>query len=237
MIKTTLKLLLGTRVFVWHVTFVCLSLTLHVYGHRGGSLGGGGGGTHPKFLSVCAAAKWKMGQGLRNELPVERENAGLRNELEPFELENAGLRKELDPFWAWKWESPELPGRVWLTRGAAERSAFGLSRPWEAMNGLKLKKFWKWWSPEQQNPPKNVKWWCSGTDFFLFICENDMRGTYPICILMEVPPWGRIQEFDIEGAQKIVYAQRTAREPKREERSPSGTGFRARLTVPEALGP
>ena len=38
----------------------------------------------------------------------------------------------------WKWDSPELPGRVWLTRGAA----YGLSRPWEAMNGLKLKKFW-----------------------------------------------------------------------------------------------
>ena len=32
------------------------------------------------------------------------------------------------------------------------------------MNGLKLKKYWKWWSPERQNPPKNVKWqWCSGT--------------------------------------------------------------------------
>ena len=34
------------------------------------------------------------------------------------------------------------------------------------MNGLKLKKFWKWWSPERQNPPKNVKWWCSRTDLF-----------------------------------------------------------------------
>ena len=27
----------------------------------------------------------------------------------------------------WKWDSPELPGRVWLTRGAA----FGLSQPWK----------------------------------------------------------------------------------------------------------
>ena len=43
------------------------------------------------------------------------------------------------------------------------------------MNGLKLKKFWKWWSPERQNPQKKkkVKWWCSGTDFWV-ICENYM---------------------------------------------------------------
>ena len=124
-----------------------------------------------------------------------------------FELENAGLRNELDPFWAWNaslrncqdasgWRSGRL-----LTRGTAECFAFGLSRPWEAMNGLKVKTFWKWWSPELQNPPKNVKWWCSGRDF-LVICENDMlrngnsglkmgvlsHGTYPICIHMEVPP-------------------------------------------------
>ena len=94
---------------------------------------------------------------------------GSGTSLSHFELKNGGLRNELDPFLAWKWDSPELPGRVWLTRGAA----FGLSRPWEAMNGLKLKKFWKWWSPERQNPPKNVKWWCSGTDFGE-ICENDV---------------------------------------------------------------
>ena len=55
---------------------------------------------------------------LRNELPVERENEGLRNELEPFWAWNGGIRNELDPFLAWKWDSPELPGRVWLTRGA-----------------------------------------------------------------------------------------------------------------------
>ena len=102
-----------------------------------------------------------------------------------------GLRNELEPFWAWKWGAPERAWAVlsvkmrgsgtaanpaalpnaWkcesperpLSRGAAERAEL---RPWEAMNGLKLKKFWKWWSPERQNPPKNVKWWCSGTDFF-----------------------------------------------------------------------
>ena len=123
--------------------------------------------------------KVKNGQGLRNELPVERENVGLRNELESF--------------WAWKCGAPE---RAWavlsvkmrisgtpLTRGVAERFAFGLSRPWEAMNGLKLKKFlkmkvsgtakfakkckmvmlrngffgnlWKWYAPERKFRAEN----------------------------------------------------------------------------------
>ena len=81
-------------------------------------------------------------------------------------VKNAGLRNELEPFWAWKmrgsgtnWSVLSVKMRLsgtasqdasgWrsgrlLTRGAAERFAFGLSRPWEAMNGLKLKKFWKW---------------------------------------------------------------------------------------------
>ena len=61
-------------------------------------------------------------------------------------------------------------------------------------SGLKLKKFWKLWSPERQNPPKNVKWWYPER-IFLEICENDSperkfrpengglsRGTFPICI-------------------------------------------------------
>ena len=145
---------------------------------RGGGGGGGGGGEvySPRILVGMCRGKVKNGPGLRNELPVERENAGLRNELEPFwawkcgapdsgtslirfERENASLRNCQD---ASGWRSGQL-----LTRGAAERFAFGLSRPWEAMNGLKLKKCWKWWSPERQNPPKNVKWWCSGTDFLV----------------------------------------------------------------------
>ena len=43
----------------------------------------GGGGYSPTILvGTCAAAKNEP--GLRNELPVKRENAGLRNELEPF---------------------------------------------------------------------------------------------------------------------------------------------------------
>ena len=97
----------------------------------------------------------------------------------------------------WKWDSPELPGCVWLTRGAA----FGLSRPWEAINGLKLKTLWKWWSPERQNPPKKCKMVMLRNGFFgnfwkwyaperKFRAENGgiSCGTYPICIHMEVPP-------------------------------------------------
>ena len=33
---------------------------------------------------VLSRGKVKNGPGLRNELPVARENAGLRNELDPF---------------------------------------------------------------------------------------------------------------------------------------------------------
>ena len=65
--------------------------------------------------------KVKNWQGLRNELPVEREMWGSGTCLSRFERENAGLRNELDPFEVWKYESPEWP----LTRGAAERFAFG----------------------------------------------------------------------------------------------------------------
>ena len=69
--------------------------------------GGGGGGYSPQILVGMCHGKVKKWQGLRNELPVDRENGGLRNELEPFwawiwggsgtslsrfERENAGLR-------------------------------------------------------------------------------------------------------------------------------------------------
>ena len=121
-----------------------------------------------------------------------------------FRRENAGLRNCQD---ASGWHS----GRP-LTRGAAKRFAFGQSRPWEAMNGLKLKKFWKWWSPERQ---KNVKWCLLRTGFVghlwkwyaperKFRAENGglSRGTYPICIHMEVPPppppgWSYIQNLQV----------------------------------------
>ena len=132
--------------------------------------------------------KVKNGPGLRNELPVERENAGLRNELEPF--------------WAWKCGAPE---RAWTVlsvkmrgsgtslirferenanlRNCQDASALPNVRfincvraeqavgAWEAINGLKLKKFWKWWSPERQNPPCKMVMLRNG---FWVICENYM---------------------------------------------------------------
>ena len=48
---------------------------------------GGGGmcGHAPGVLTPdCVGMCVKNGHGLRNELPVEDENAGLRNELDPF---------------------------------------------------------------------------------------------------------------------------------------------------------
>ena len=79
-------------------------------------------------------------------VPRQSENVGLLNELEG---ENAGLRSELERE---SGGSPELTvGRVWLALWPAansgalpERFALGLaavSRPWAAMNGLKLKRF------------------------------------------------------------------------------------------------
>ena len=48
------------------------------------SPGEGGGGYAPQILVGICHGKVKKWQGLRNELPGERENRGLRNELEPF---------------------------------------------------------------------------------------------------------------------------------------------------------
>ena len=84
------------------------------------------------------------------------------------------------------------PGRVWLTRGAAW-SVFsvkmGLSgtartrlanprrcvRAEPAVGGderVEIKEILKMMASGTANPPKNLKWWCSGTNF-LEICEND----------------------------------------------------------------
>ena len=57
--------------------------------------GGGGGGYSPQSLVgiIYVPRQSETGQGLRNELPIERENVGLRNEL--------------GPFWAWKCGDPD----------------------------------------------------------------------------------------------------------------------------------
>ena len=143
--------------------------------------------------------------------PVERENVGLRNELEPSWAWKCGA-----PEWAWALLSVKMRisgmslihferenanlrnGREFAALPNALRS--GLSRLWEAMNGLKLQKFWKWWSPEQQNPPKilivMLRNGFFGNLWKLYAPEQKFRaengslscGTYPICIHMEVPP-------------------------------------------------
>ena len=107
-----------------------------------------------------------------------------RTSLIRFEHENANLRNCQD---ASGWRS----GRP-LTRGAAERKF----EP--AVGGDEIKEILKMMVSGTANPPKYVKWWCSGTDFFVVvICENDMlrnrnsglkmgglsRSTYPICIV------------------------------------------------------
>ena len=169
---------------------------------------------------------------LRNELPVERENAGLRNELEPsswawkcgaperawavklslkknrrgsgtslirFERENASLWNCQD---ASGWRSGRL-----LIRGAAECFAFGLSRPpWAggADKRVEIKGIFKTMVSGTAKSAQLIKWWCSGTDFFVVvICENDtLRNgnsglkmevsraahTYKICLHTVPPP-------------------------------------------------
>ena len=164
---------------------------------RGG--GGGGRGYSPQILVGMCRGKVKNGPGLRNELTVERENAGLRNELEPFwawkcgaperawavlSVKNAGLRNVLDPFWAWKCESPELrPGRVLLALWRSNplplqnMMVSGTAKSAKKKNSDAPERIfcnlWKWYAPERN-----------------FRAENGglSRGTYPICIHMEVPP-------------------------------------------------
>ena len=48
---------------------------------------------------------------------------------------------------------------------------------------------------------------------------------------------GRIQDFQIQGAKKTLYAQCTLRAQEREERRLLRPGFRACLRALEALGP
>ena len=109
----------------------------------------------------------------------------------------------------WCWRSGRL-----LTHDATERFVFGKLYSPERQNLPKF--FFNVDAPERilkmmvsgmaKIRPKYVKWWCSGTDLGE-ICENYMprngnsgltraengglsRGTYPICICMEVPPPG-----------------------------------------------
>ena len=78
------------------------------------------------------------------------------------ELENVELRNELEPFWAWKCGAPE---RAWSILSVKMRISGTAANPRRCRTlcvraepavgddervELKLKKFWKWWSPERQ---------------------------------------------------------------------------------------
>ena len=76
----------------------------------------GGGGVLTPNLVGMGRGKVKNGQGLRNELPVERENVGLRNEREPF--------------WAWKCGAPEREWAVLSVKMRISGTAANPRRCW-----------------------------------------------------------------------------------------------------------
>ena len=126
--------------------------------------GGGGGGVLTPNFGRYVPRQSEKGQG--------------------FELENARLRNELEPFWAWKCRAPErawsvlsLKMRISGTAANPRRCRTLCVRAEPAVGGderVEIKEnFENGGLRRRQNPPKNVKWWCSGTDF-LVICENDM---------------------------------------------------------------
>ena len=137
---------------------------------------------------------WKCGapeRALRAVLSLKMRGSG--TSLSRFERENAGHRNELDPFWAWKCESPELPGRRGAKRSAepavggderveikeiSKMMVSGTAKSAQKCKMVMLRNgflgnLWKWYAPERK-----------------FRAENGglSRGTYPICIHMEVPP-------------------------------------------------
>ena len=136
--------------------------------------GGGGGGTHhKKFVRYVPrqsekwvrAPEWAPGRAWKCWAPE-------RSSLSRFELENEGLWNELDPFWAWKCESPELPGRLWPAANPRRYRKLCV-RAEPAVGGderVEIKEILKFMV---SGTAKNVEWWCSGT-YFLVICENDM---------------------------------------------------------------
>ena len=140
---------------------------------------------------------------------------GSGTSLSHFELENAGLRNELDPFWAWKCLSPERP----RTHGARAQPAVG------GDERVQIKEILKMMVSGTAKSAKKFKWWCSGTDS-LVICENYMlrngffgnlwklyaperkfraenwglsRGTYPISVARggggQLPPNNAFRSF------------------------------------------
>ena len=121
------------------------------------------GKDHYRKKYVLMKASWTSMYGKQQEILTP--NFG---RYVPRQSEKLARAPERAPGRAWKCGAPE---RAWSVlslkmRGSGtslirfERENANLRNlrngdsPWEAMNGLKLKKFWKWWSPERQNPPK-----------------------------------------------------------------------------------
>ena len=162
--------------------------------------GGGGGGLYnsPKILVGMCRGKVKNGQGLRNGLPVERENVGSGTSLSCFELENAGLRIELEPFWAWKCESPDRAWSVLSENAYLRNGREPAALPEPAVGGderVEIKEILKMMVSGTAKSAQKCKMMMLRNGFFCnlwklyapelkFRAENGglSRCTYPICI-------------------------------------------------------
>ena len=136
---------------------------------------------------------------------------GSGTSLSRFELENGALRNELEPFWEWKCESPE---RAWFVLSVKMRISGTASNPRrchtlcvraEPVVGgderVEIKEILKMMVSGTAKSAKKCKMVMLRNGFFCnlwklyapegkFRAENVglSRGTYPICIHMEVTP-------------------------------------------------
>ena len=83
---------------------------------RGGGGGGGGGVLTPNFGRYVPrqSEKWARAPDRAPRSSVKMWGSGPSLSRRPIERENAGLRTELEPYRAWKCGSLELPGCAWL---------------------------------------------------------------------------------------------------------------------------
>ena len=184
--------------------------------------GGGGGGYSPQILVGMCRGKVKMGKGSGTGSRSSVKMWGSGTSLSRFELENAGLRNELEPFWAWKCESPE---RSWSVLSVKMRISGTAANPLRCRT-LCVRAEQAVGGDERVEIKKNLKIMVSGTaksakqckmvmlrnGFFgnmwklyaperKFRAENGglSRGTYPICIHYgsTPPPPGPISRMQI----------------------------------------
>ena len=114
-------------------------------------------------------------------------------------LKMCGLWNELDPFWAWKCESLELPGCVWLTLwpAANPRRCWTLRAepPWEGDEWVEIKEILKMMVSGTSKSTKKCKMvmlqnGCFGNLWKWYAPERKFRAENGglVCIHMEVPP-------------------------------------------------